>query len=934
MIKLTKVFKKYGERLVLDDVNLDFPFRGLCVIYGPSGSGKTTLLNCITGLTTYQGNIQVNHKNISSMSDDELSDLRLRTFGFVFQDFKLFETETVLRNLLFPLETLNSLSKNRKLRKCDDLLYLVGLTQKKKQIVNKLSGGEKQRVAIARALVNDPDIVLADEPTGALDEKNGNEIMSLIKKISQKSLVIMVSHDQNLTKKYADYIVEMDSGRVINITSKTSHTTEKSNLPISKNGLTNKKSKIPHSFLMSHTFHTMKQKKWRTALCYSMTSLGLVGVGLAFVLSSTVSNNIKQAYREIVDENALMVKLKNNETSINGRYAANYYEVGSLKEEYDEYVQDIGVTYYCNFESFFKDTNNLAIVKNGRYCIIPGFSARHINEYIWIDDLKTIVYPERIDDLENDEIILGLDYATLRELCFQLQIERTVKSLTDYLFRNDLFLYFDLENYDWTYSDQQLVKLVGFSLESDLKIYHSNHLWNEYMFEERMRFPISDAISQIDKNPWVMKKIYYLKTNEKRNELINLLIDDKNTDKFIFEIADETYYPWSYYLKDMNDRDRLLVFLNTQAHIPSWQIPYFLENDPNLISPIKGNNGGYLIYPESLMIGFAKTMYFANNQETLENIIDQQTSKSSLAFYQEELPPYVLSGNYVNSIQGGVKFNIVDENAIYGSSPKAVNEIVVSSSFIEALNLKDEPSTIYVTTPKKETLTAEGNLISDYVIVPLHITGVIKSNKNIIYQEPNWTTLFYQCEVGVSAFDLQTNTLAFSLNDSDKINESLNRFKKGFPQYEIINPLYDINESVNTVCFYLTIALFTFSSVATLIAIILLTICNYLYVMENKKEIALARCIGVNKKESRKFLYSHSLVQCLLSFVIASVELMVFTIIANLEIDNILSFGFSFSFDPIGFLPMLILSLAIALISSLVMSSNINKINPLEALAS
>ena len=107
--------------------------------------------------------------------------------------------------------------------------------------------------------------------------------------------------------------------------------------------------------------------------------------------------------------------------------------------------------------------------------------------------------------------------------------------------------------------------MVGFTLENDLCIYHSNHLWNEYIFEERMRFPTSDAISQQDREPWVLKKVYYLKTRENRDELINLLLEDRSVDKFILEIADEKYYPWLYYQKEISSRDRLLVFQKQYA---------------------------------------------------------------------------------------------------------------------------------------------------------------------------------------------------------------------------------------------------------------------------------------------------------------------------------------------------------------------------------
>ena len=194
MIKLTSVRKAFQNRIALNNINYEFPRNGLCIIYGQSGSGKTTLLNCLSGLISFEGSIEIDHQRIETLNDEELSNLRLSSCGFVFQDFKLFENETVEANLLFPLETLNHLPNNVKNRKCEDLLSLVGLEHKEKQIVNKLSGGEKQRVAIARALVNDPKVLLADEPTGSLDEKNSIEIMNILKIISKDSLVIMVSH--------------------------------------------------------------------------------------------------------------------------------------------------------------------------------------------------------------------------------------------------------------------------------------------------------------------------------------------------------------------------------------------------------------------------------------------------------------------------------------------------------------------------------------------------------------------------------------------------------------------------------------------------------------------------------------------------------------------------------------------------------------------
>ena len=932
MIKINNVTKRYDSRVVLKNIIHEFPRNGISVIYGPSGSGKTTLLNCIAGLISFNGSIEVDNNNIESLNDDDLSRLRLTSYGFIFQDFKLFENETVLSNLLFPLETLYSMHRKQKIRKCRDLLNLVGLANKEKQVVNKLSGGEKQRIAIARALINDPHYILADEPTGALDEQNGIEIMNILKKISKHALVIIVSHDQTLTRKYADEVVEMSNGEIVNIT-KQANEDKQTHLPVLRNGVPKSRISIPDNFLINHTFHTMKQKKFRTGICYMMTSLGLIGVGLAFALSNTIGDNIKQAYQEIVNDNSIVVSLKDKSSSIEGQYAAGFYEVNNIKEKYPDYVEDVGVTYYCNFERFFVDSNALVIDKEYHHNPIPGFSARHINEFEWLEDINTKIYPEEFEVLEDDEIILSLDYSTLRDLCFELQIERNINSLSNYLLDNELKVYFDLKNYEWQYSDQQLLRVKGFTVENTLKIYHSNHLWNEYMLEEKMRFPSNDALSIRDKEPWVMKKIYYLKAKNKTYDILNLLMEDKETDDYLFEIANETYYPWLYYEKDMDDRNRILVFINTIAHIPNWYIPYFLDNDSNLGMPTIGNDSGYLIYPETLMMGFAKTMYFSKNENMIYEIVDKHTSKNKDGFYEEDLPDGVLSGNYAKSLQNGVRYEVFSDTCTYfGSEPTSLDEIAISREFANKCYVEDVGETIFLTTPKKELITNNGGMISDYEVVSLKVTAIVESSKNVIYHQKNWTKLFYQCKIGLSAYELETNTMSFPLKDSKKVDESIALFKKGFPDYNVVNPLSDVNDSVDTVCFYITIVLIIFSLIATIISILLLTICNYLYILEGKKEIALARCIGVNKKESKKFLYYHSIIQCLLSFAIASIELFVVVLVANMEIGQTLSTSFHFSFNPIAFLPMFILALTVAISSSFIMSRRINKINPIDAL--
>ena len=220
MITLNNVDKYFNKHKknqihVINNISLKLD-KGLIAVLGPSGCGKTTLLNVIGGLDNIRkGSIYINDKKISSKNYHKVDRIRNLNIGYIFQDYKLIENLSVYDNLSLVLKMIGIKDKEEIKKRIEYVLDKVGMLRYKRRPAGMLSGGEKQRVGVARALVKNPDIILADEPTGNLDSKNSLEIMKIIKAISNEKLVILVTHEQDLARFYATRIIELQDGNII-----------------------------------------------------------------------------------------------------------------------------------------------------------------------------------------------------------------------------------------------------------------------------------------------------------------------------------------------------------------------------------------------------------------------------------------------------------------------------------------------------------------------------------------------------------------------------------------------------------------------------------------------------------------------------------------------------------------------------------------------
>ncbi len=296
MLELKKITKTYEtnefKQKALYNVSINFRKNEFASILGPSGSGKTTLLNIIGGLDTYDsGDLIINEVSTKKYKDRDWDSYRNHRVGFVFQSYNLISHQSVLQNVELAL-TLSGVNKSERIKRAKEVLKKVGLEKHIHKTPNQLSGGQMQRVAIARALINDPDILLADEPTGALDSETSTQIMDLLKEVAKEKLVIMVTHNPELAEKYSTRIIKIKDGEIIGDTNPyDGKINTKESLEVEKSK--SKKTSMSLKTALSLSLNNLMTKKGRTILTAFAGSIGIIGIALILSLSSGLNSYIE-----------------------------------------------------------------------------------------------------------------------------------------------------------------------------------------------------------------------------------------------------------------------------------------------------------------------------------------------------------------------------------------------------------------------------------------------------------------------------------------------------------------------------------------------------------------------------------------------------------------------------------------------------------------
>lgn len=455
MLELKNIVKKYNtggsEVEVLKYVNIHFRENEFVSILGASGSGKTTLLNIIGGLDKYtSGDMALMGRSTKEFKDRDWDSYRNGTIGFVFQSYNLISHLSVIENVKLAL-SISGQSNAENDEKAKKVLEDVGLAEHLYKKPNQLSGGQMQRVAIARALVTDPKIILADEPTGALDSKTSVQIMELIKEISKTKLVIMVTHNPELAKEYSDRIVRVKDGEI----------QEDTNPYVAKevtdDGFALKKTAMVFSSAIKSSFKNLLTKKFRTLMTVVASSIGIISIGLVLAISSGMDKYIQTMQNENLSSMPIMISANqvnfglsvdddNSEKDSNGSELVpksrrdvhrNLYSVDSLGngETFINYIQNNAKNYYSAID-FAEGYKLQALTKNTKgevvavkqeqtsfndsiFGVLPEDKNLIMNQYEVVKSSKdNFEYPS------NNEVVLftaknnEIDKATIKALGF------------------------------------------------------------------------------------------------------------------------------------------------------------------------------------------------------------------------------------------------------------------------------------------------------------------------------------------------------------------------------------------------------------------------------------------------------------------------------------------------------------------------------------
>ena len=883
MLQLKGIIKNYtaGDTEVhaLKGIDIQFRESEFVSILGPSGCGKTTMLNIIGGLDRYtDGDLIIGGRSTKEFKDKDWDSYRNHKIGFVFQNYNLIPHQTVLANVELAL-TLSGVSKSERRKRAAEALAKVGLKDQLHKKPNQMSGGQMQRVAIARALVNDPDIILADEPTGALDSETSIAIMNILREISDEKLIIMVTHNAELAEQYSSRIIRLLDGRVIDDSAPyegDDATDGKPSPTPTHSHKSRSKSKVSMSFgtALSLSFKNLLTKKGRTFLTSFAGSIGIIGIALILSLS-----NGFQAYINKVQEDTIST--------------------------YPITIEDENIDMTSLMETMLGKSTDDVKHEDGRIYTNP----------ILGDMINTMMAEVKTNSLGELKAYFESDECNIKDYVTDIQ----------YGYDTDLNIYLaDTSNgLNKVNPSTMMEDIMGVSQEnagtsSMMNAYSSSNLWTQ-MIDNK---DLLDSQYNVIAGRWP----------ENYNEVVLVVSKDST-------ITDVTQYALG--LKNSSELKNIMTDLGSGKQIDSEQTSYTYDDLLGLTYKLILSSD-YYRYDEtnkrwedkSSDDEYVKTLVNNGTEIKIVGIIQPDedavaTSITGSIGYTKALTEYVINETSKSDI---VKEQLADDKTdVFTGLPFALSEDELDNITV------DDVKAYIATLPEAEQQAAQMYLgmMTDEQLVDV-FKNQLQTKSGSTYKD-NMVKLGYADESKPTSINIYARD--FEAKDAiadiiDEYNDKATAAGKDNLTISYTDYVGLMMSSVSTIVNTISYVLIAFVSISLVVSSIMIGIITYISVLERTKEIGILRSIGASKRDVSNVFNAETMIVGLVSGSLGILITLLLDIPINIVIKQLTGISGVASLPWQGAVILIAISVLLTLVAGLIPAKVASKKDPVIALRS
>ena len=913
MLVLKNIVKDYvtGDTTVraLKGIDISFRENEFVAVLGPSGCGKTTLLNIVGGLDRYtSGDLLINGKSTKYFNDGDWDTYRNHSIGFVFQSYNLIPHQTVLSNVELAL-TLSGVSKKERKQRAIEALKKVGLEQQIYKKPNQISGGQMQRVAIARALINDPDILLADEPTGALDSETSVQIMDLLKEIAKEKLIIMVTHNPELADSYANRIISCLDGEVVGDTNPyepTEEDIEEQKIKVQNAKVKGKKTmSFGSAFALS--INNLRTKKGRTFLTAFAGSIGIIGIALVLALSNGI-----QVYIDRVQEDMLLS-----------------YPMTVEKQTMD--FESI----MSSFTGITAEATNGEDVEEGKVYVNESF----------MQMVNAFISESTSNNLDNFKKYIEDNQEEFDECCNDVQYRYSTQLN---IYRADTDDGVIKVNPSTMMESMPMDESMQGMASSMSSMTQSFSVWMELIGDDKLMEAQYDVIAGRMPNNY-NEVVLIVDANNQINELVVYALGLKDQEEFTKDIMaalvsgetleNETVTEYTY--DDILNMKFKLV-LSADYFVKDEKTGLWRDNSENdyyvkqlvedgeeikIVGILKPDENNTLSIGTG-GIGYTRDlMDYAIEQTSKREVVKQQLNDKT----RDVITGYEFSTLTVNDFDlADVDLSIIDYTYLdykpFLEMAEGMDMAEVDMTNMGAMFGFDNMSEL-----QKKIM--EG-FLTDEQVLALKQAYVDTLAANSSYEG----TLL---KLGYSTFE-SPSSIAFypkSFEDKEKLNELVEYYNQQVAadgheeaQIKVTDYIGLLMSSITTIIDVVTYVLVAFVAISLVVSSIMIGIITYISVLERTKEIGILRSIGASKKDIARVFNAETAVIGLGAGIIGIITTLLLEIPINLVLKYILYIPAAASLPIVGGIVLVVISVSLTLIAGLIPSRMAAKKDPVEAL--